>query len=142
MTELTSVSATTYGAVVAPNRYHGVILKLLAGILLVGAVLASQPVLAEARVVDCRRAVTPNITISSARNMSCIQAMRDMRRYHGSIDRASPRPAGSAATGSLAASSAANGAVRAVSAPTASTSATDCQIGSALPEHGDDGWPT
>jgi hypothetical protein len=93
MTELTSASTTTYG-VVAPNRYHGAILKLLAGILLVGALLASQPVLAQARVVDCRGAVTPNITISSARNMSCLQAMRDMRRYHGSIDRSFPTPGG------------------------------------------------
>jgi hypothetical protein len=76
------------------RRMKGVILKLLAGLLLVGALLASQPVLAQARVVDCRRAVTPNITISSARNMSCIQAMRDMRRYHGSIYRSFSTPGG------------------------------------------------
>jgi hypothetical protein len=59
-----------------------------------GELPLKRPGLAQARVVDCRRAVTPNITISSARNMSCIQAMRDMRRYHGSIYRSFSTPGG------------------------------------------------
>ena len=59
-----------------------------------GELPLKRPGLAQARVVDCRRAVTPNITISSARNMSCIQAMRDMRRYHGSIGGSFSTPGG------------------------------------------------
>jgi hypothetical protein len=45
-------------------------------------------------ILDCRSAVTLNIAISSARNLSCIQAMRDMPRYHESIGRSFSTPGG------------------------------------------------
>jgi hypothetical protein len=47
-----------------------------------------------ARVVDCHARVDFNLTISSARNMRCRAARRDMRRYRGSIARRFRTPGG------------------------------------------------
>jgi hypothetical protein len=47
-----------------------------------------------ARVVDCHARVDFNLTISSARNMRCRTARRDMRRYRGSIGRRFRTPGG------------------------------------------------
>ena len=48
-----------------------------------------------AAVVDCHVfAYYPNILISSARNISCRQASRDMRRYRGAIHRRFRTPGG------------------------------------------------
>jgi hypothetical protein len=47
------------------------------------------------RVVDCHvYAHFPNVLISSARNMTCRRAARDMRRYRGSIKRRFRTPGG------------------------------------------------
>ena len=46
-------------------------------------------------VVDCDLyAYYPNVLISSAREMTCRQARRDMRRYRGSISRTFRTPGG------------------------------------------------
>jgi hypothetical protein len=47
-----------------------------------------------ARVVNCHARVDFNVTISSARNMRCRTARRDMRRYRGSIARRFRTPGG------------------------------------------------
>jgi hypothetical protein len=46
---------------------------------------AAQPETAPARVRDCNAKVDFNVIVSSARNMRCRTARRDLRRHHGSI---------------------------------------------------------
>ena len=63
-----------------------VTLALVAGMLASGlapGALARQA--APARVVLCSTRVDFNVEISSARNMTCRQAARDLRRHRGSI---------------------------------------------------------
>jgi hypothetical protein len=56
---------------------------------------AVAPMARPASVVDCNvYAYFPNLLISSARNMSCRQAVRDMRRYRRSISRRFTTPGG------------------------------------------------
>lgn len=64
-------------------------ITFLAGVALV------LPGTASAGVVDCHRyAPTFNVIITSARNMSCAAADRDMTRYRGSIRRYFTTPGG------------------------------------------------
>jgi hypothetical protein len=59
---------------------------LVAGILVSGlapAALARKA--SPARVVSCSTRVDFNVEVSSARNMTCRQAARDLRRHRGSI---------------------------------------------------------
>ncbi|HSD79992.1 MAG TPA: hypothetical protein VLB47_05000 [Solirubrobacteraceae bacterium] len=54
-----------------------------------------EPTAVAAAVVSCHRsAYYPNVLISSARNMSCGAAARDMRRYRRPISRAFRTPGG------------------------------------------------
>lgn len=66
--------------------------------LLLASAMAAGPSPASAAadaVVDCHAwAYYPNVLISSARNMSCRAAKRDMRRYNGSIRRYFRTPGG------------------------------------------------
>jgi hypothetical protein len=48
----------------------------------------------EARVVGCHARADFNLLISSARNMSCRKAKRELRRYRGSIARRFRTPGG------------------------------------------------
>ena len=58
---------------------------LLVGLISAG-LLAVMPPVASAAVTDCNvYAFYPNVKISSARNMSCAEARRAMRRHRGSI---------------------------------------------------------
>jgi hypothetical protein len=58
-------------------------------------IAASPAVARPSAVTDCHRwAYYPNVLISSARNMSCRAAARDMRRYRHSIDRSFRTPGG------------------------------------------------
>jgi hypothetical protein len=50
---------------------------------------------ARAGVVDCHTwASYPNVLVSSARNMTCSAARKDMRRYQGSISKRFSTPGG------------------------------------------------
>jgi hypothetical protein len=64
--------------------------------LVAGAVPASAgPSSAAARVRDCHTPVNPpNSYISSARNMTCRAAARDLKRYEGSYSRRFKTPGG------------------------------------------------
>jgi hypothetical protein len=56
--------------------------------------LANQPTTA-VRVVDCNAfAHYPNTKVSSARNMTCRQAVRELRRHNGPISRSFRTPGG------------------------------------------------
>lgn len=69
-------------------------LILLAGLPLAAAP-AAVPSAAQARVVDCDVfAYYPNIKITSARNMTCKQAAREMRRHKRPITRTFKTPGG------------------------------------------------
>lgn len=55
----------------------------------------ASPTASQAGVVDCHvYASYPNVLISSARNMTCKEAAREMRRYKGSISRTFSTPGG------------------------------------------------
>jgi hypothetical protein len=59
------------------------------------ALSAGAPAMARAAVRDCHRyADYPNVLISSARNMSCRTAARDMRRYRSDISHRFTTPGG------------------------------------------------
>jgi hypothetical protein len=61
-------------------------LALVAGIFVIGlAPVALAREASPARVVPCSTRVDFNVEISSARNMTCRQAARDLRRHRGSI---------------------------------------------------------
>jgi hypothetical protein len=53
--------------------------------LVTAVVLLLVPAEAPARVRDCHTHADFNLLISSARNMRCKTARRDLRRHHGSI---------------------------------------------------------
>ena len=59
-------------------------------LILLGATAAP----AAARVRDCAAKVDFNVEISSARNMRCATAKRDLRRHHGPIARRFRTPGG------------------------------------------------
>lgn len=57
--------------------------------------VAAGPGVAAAAVVDCDVfAYEPNLKITSARNMTCRRAVREMRRYRGSVRRCFRTPGG------------------------------------------------
>ncbi len=70
--------------------------RLFVAVVVSAAGLGLVPGASSAAVVDCRRYVGDeiNILISSARNMSCRAADRDMERYRGSISRRFTTPGG------------------------------------------------
>ena len=49
---------------------------------------------AEARVHTCHSSSSDNVQVSSARNMKCKTARKDIRRYHGSIKKHFTTPGG------------------------------------------------
>jgi hypothetical protein len=62
---------------------------------LAGAALAPGPAAAADTVVSCHTwASFPNVLISSARNMTCRAARKDMRSYRGQIFRTFKTPGG------------------------------------------------
>jgi hypothetical protein len=64
-------------------------------LLALAAISATAPNAASARVVDCNAFVHyPNTKVSSARNMTCAAAARELRRYRGSIHRRFRTPGG------------------------------------------------
>jgi hypothetical protein len=69
---------------------------VLAALVCAAAALALPPAspAAAADVVDCRRSVGPLRTITSARNMTCAQAARDLARYRGFTKRRFRTPGG------------------------------------------------
>jgi len=69
-------------------RFLGVVLLTL--VLALGAAATTAP----AAVVGCHVRVDFNILISSARNMTCTAAARELRRYRGSIARRFRTPRG------------------------------------------------
>ena len=66
----------------------------LAAALAVCSALPAVAAPAAADVVDCDRSVGPLRVISSARNMTCAQAARDLRRYRGTTKRRFRTPGG------------------------------------------------
>ena len=61
--------------------------------------IAAAPEGASAKVVDCDdRVFDTNVIISSSRNMSCRKAVKEMRRYRGSIVRRFETPGGFSCT--------------------------------------------
>jgi hypothetical protein len=68
--------------------------RFLAVAALAVAVLAATPSPAPARVVRCRAHADFNVLVSSARNMTCRAAAREIRRYRGSISRRFRTPRG------------------------------------------------
>jgi hypothetical protein len=75
-----------------PSASRRAIIAAVACTLLVGP---AQAIARSSAVVDCHRwASFPNVLISSARNMSCRAAARDMRRYRGNIDQSFRTPGG------------------------------------------------
>jgi len=69
-------------------------MRFLAVLTAVLAAAAASAPPARAEVVDCNVAVGPLRTISSARNMTCRQAARDLRRYRGTTRRRFRTPGG------------------------------------------------
>jgi len=61
---------------------------------LVATLAAAGSHMAAAAVRDCRSAASPNVVVTSARNMRCGQAAREMARYRGSISRSFRIPGG------------------------------------------------
>jgi hypothetical protein len=55
---------------------------------------AFRPAAAPAGVVLCHARADFNLLVSSARNMTCTDAKRELRRYHGSISRRFRTPGG------------------------------------------------
>jgi hypothetical protein len=72
-----------------------VVAAVLAAVAAAALAAAPAPARVQDRVVDCHAwAHYPNVLISSARNMTCRRARRDMRRYRGSISRRFRTPGG------------------------------------------------
>ncbi|MEA2478317.1 MAG: hypothetical protein QOJ07_239, partial [Thermoleophilaceae bacterium] len=51
---------------------------------LLGAGAAGASTVSPSRVIDCHRVAGPTIVVSSARNMTCKSAAKDINRYRGS----------------------------------------------------------
>ena len=66
--------------------------RLRASALVLAAAFAAAAPGASARVVSCHSRADFNLLISSARNVSCRDAAREMRRYKGSISRSFRTP--------------------------------------------------
>jgi hypothetical protein len=60
-------------------------LRVLLATAVVAAAMAGGGGVASARVVGCHNQVDFNLVISSARDMRCSNAAREMKRYRGSI---------------------------------------------------------
>jgi hypothetical protein len=70
-------------------------IRLAAVVAVAAAVVPATAAQARAGVVDCHTwASYPNVLVSSARNMTCSAARKDMRRYRGSISRRFKTPGG------------------------------------------------
>jgi hypothetical protein len=67
---------------------------LAAAAVLVPAASAQPVTGGTAAVIDCNASVDFNITVSSARGMTCRSAAKDMRRYKGSISTRFTTPGG------------------------------------------------
>jgi hypothetical protein len=91
-------------SIAAVNLTHGLAVKVYGRPVVKRAVLliallaplaaAAPSVAAPARVRDCAAKVDFNLEISSARNMRCRTAKRDLRRHRGSISRRFRTPGG------------------------------------------------
>ncbi|MEA2442084.1 MAG: hypothetical protein QOH76_3508 [Thermoleophilaceae bacterium] len=56
--------------------------------------IAAGADVADAKVRTCHSSSSANVQVSSARNMTCKKARRDIRRYRGSIKRRFTTPGG------------------------------------------------
>ena len=78
-----------------PYRRMVVVLAIGAIAIVLPSAVTASPRATPAAVRDCHTyAHYPNVLISSARNMSCRAAKRDMRRYKGPIYRRFTTPGG------------------------------------------------